>query len=240
MADDKDKKRPREVLDVNAPITAEELREHEVVEHLLKTHPELQEKSEVGNAVSTGVKKFKFSAWDLVGGLAFGAVFGLGLYGAAEYVLEPVFKSLATSSGFGLFDTVAHFFGGMGALGGTALAMKSAVGHTVGEACKGFYDKCKDGYAEAKEHNEAVQFLKQRVSAIKMYKQKHFMKHIMDNPDGFVPSFQPAENTTPVEYENPRSRVVDAILSEKRKAVPEITWTQRAETQATTPNQPSL
>lgn len=226
-------------LDPNAPISAEELREHEVVEHLLKTHPELQEKSEVTSALGEGVSKFKFGKWDFLGSLTFGAVFGTALWGVTS-IVGPGLEGLATTVGIPLLGEAGHFIGGIGALGGWALAAKSAVGHTVGEACKGFYDKCKDGYAEAKQHNEAVQFLKKRVTAIKMYKQKHFMKGIMENPEGMIQGFQPQTETAQPEYEHQRARVVDTILAEKKKHIPELSWVQRTEAQ-TAPNQsPSL
>lgn len=233
MAEDKDKTKIK--LDPNAPITAEELREHEVVDHLLKTHPELQEKSEVGSAVTTGVKKFSFTGWDLLSSVGFGLVFGvvfgsIGYFGAETQFIKDLFPHAAKE--------IAAVCGSMG----IGLGIKSALTHPFAEMSKNFYDKCKEGYAEAKEHNQAVQFLKQRVSAIKMYKQKHFMKGIMENPDGVIQNIQPSDQTSAAlpEYENPRSRVVDAILSEKRKVVPEMTWAQRTEAQAASPTQPSL
>lgn len=232
MAEEKNKTKIN--LDPNAPITAEELREHEVVENLLRTHPELQEKSEVGNAVVTGVKKFHFGWKDLASTVGFGLIFGVTFGYLGTFAVEP----LANAG----FATASHFIEGLCGTFGFTLGVKSAIAHPISEITKNFYDKCKEGYAEAKEHNHAVHFLKQRVSAIKMYKQKHFMKGIMENPDGVIQNIQPADQTEAAmpEYEHQRSRVVDTILNEKRKVVPEMTWAQRTEAQASTSQQPTL
>lgn len=215
--------------DAPPPITAQEIRDHAVMEELLATKPELQEKG-IGHAVSSAWNNFKFSKSDWVNSIGFGAIFGVA-FGTIGWGIGAGLESLL---GQGAVFTHMKDLCGMF---GVTLGVKSAITHPFADMTKDFYDKCKEGLAEAREHNKALGYLRDRMDAIKMYKQNNFMRGMMESHESVASAPSPAHaaDASLDTYENPRSHVVDAILAKKREALSEMSWADRTQAgQATT------
>lgn len=215
----------KEIPDTPPPITMEEVRDHKVMEHLIETHPELQEKG-VGHAVAKAAREFKFTKSDWFNSIGFGAIFGTG-FGAIGWGIGFGLEALGVPDFLHLKDFCGTF--------GVMLGAKSAVMHPFADMTKDFYDKCKDGWCEAKEHNKALGYLRQRLNAIKEYKQNYLTRGSREDSQSIVSTSLPieAEEASYTAHERPRSAVVDAILAKKQEALSGLSWTERAQTQPT-------